>query len=333
MKRILIICLFFVSVISKAQDRYLPDEIWYDTGEGSYIHFCVQSVESLGQYADAVQTFPELFTPNMQKQIHQLDPNRKVSIELDEHMKSYRILTSDDVVQVDFLPNEIRNDKVSNFQELKAVTGDGTKINGYFQSTDQMMVFMQNSWKPFVDSLAIEIMNLNLNKHKAVTLIYRKSGSRLENLSKNWNLEGKNLDQMQLTASTGATLFKTQLLPSFEFRLGLAFSKKGILKNAYFLNYEIMFDFASENNKLTAVPGHFLDLGYERNFAKTPDKADWYGFSVGYLIAAKSDIFDDHTWRLSVHRNLTKNVELVPQVYFPSDFSQIFPGLKLKIDF
>ena len=95
-----------------------------------------------------------------------------------------------------------------------------------------------------------------------------------------------------------------------------------------------MSDFVTENGKMVPKVGHFVDLGYMRNFSKSQDKADWYGFSIGYMKNKNSEIFDDHTWRLSVYRTISKNIEIVPQLYFPDNFkSDIFPALKLKVSF
>ena len=164
-------------------------------------------------------------------------------------------------------------------------------------------------------------------------LIYQNKNGKIQQIAQNLNQQANYLDQLQLVASAGVNGFKTKLLPSFKLRAGLIFSRKGIYKDHYFAQLELLYDFASDNNQLKSKTGSFLDFGYKHNFSNNPEKENWYGFSVGYMSSGKSDIFDDNTWRLSVYRNLGKNIEIVPQLYFPDNFSSVFPGLSLHISF
>lgn len=334
MKQLLVISFLFLSVLTQAQDSYLPDEIWYDSGKNIFIQFCLPSVSDLDEYADASITFGAIYTRNMQERMHEAEKTGKVSIELDGLKNGNSIRIVDQFANLNPFPPELVSDSMIDFQELKLVTKEGAKINCYFRNIDEMMLFLKNQWNTDIESIASDINKKPSGyKNKAVSLLYRNKDGQVQNVPVKWASKVKNLDQLQLTGSAGMNMFKSKFLPSFKFHLGLVFSQKGIYKNHYFAEYEIMYDFASENNQLNAKTGHFIDLGYMRNFSKSPEKADWYGISAGYLIHRKSDIFDDHTWRISVYRNISKNIQLVPQIYFPDNFSKIFPGLNLNINF
>lgn len=334
MKQLLLICLLFLSGFTKAQETFLPDEIWYDTGRGIYIQFCLPSIYTLDHYADAPGTFNPLLSEGpMQKQIQDYDQSKKISISLDSKSMVTKIADCDNTAKCT-IPSDLSPDSLFVYQEIKSIIGSGTKINCYFKDLDEMMSFLKDDWEKSIQSITAEFKKLSFgDKNKAILLHYRQNGDRIENTYKQWNLQVYHMDQIELKGGAGISFFKGKFMPNFEGQLGLLFSQKGILKNHYFAHYEIMYDFVSENDKTIPQSNHFIDLGYSRNFTKNPDKANWYGVSVGYLISKKTDIFDDNTWRLSVHRNLSKNIELVPQIYFPGNFSKIFPGLKVKVNF
>jgi hypothetical protein len=334
MKQFLLITFLFISVLGKAQTTFLPDEIWFDTGKNIYIQFMLPTIYQLDQYSDAGRTFAQFYKKNLQDQLLKYNENQKISIKLDEKNNENLIQLSKESIQLAFSPPVFKDNDLTNLQELKLITGDGIKINCYFQNLNELKLYLQNDWENNINLLVSEVQKLpSANKRKAVSLFFRNTGGKIGPISSEFNKEVKNLDMMMLTGGIGVNLFKGMLLPSFEGRLGLAFNRKGILRNCYFLNTEVISDFVNENGKLTPKFGHFLDIGYMRNFSNIQDRADWYGFSVGYLLNKNSDTFDDHTWRLSIHRAISKNIELVPMMYFPENFSEIFPALKLKIDF
>lgn len=334
MKQLFLLILLILSGLLQAQDTFLPDEVWYDSGKNVYVYFCLPTVYDLDQYTGSSKIFEGLFSGNMQDRIREAEKSGKLSIELDDLKNENRIRILDKFEKSNSVPEELLSNSGTDFQELKLITKEGTKLNCYFMNSDELISFLKNDWN--TDMLALNQVLANESpgyKNKAVSLLFRKTGDTIQNIPVKWDANAKNLDQLQLTGSAGVNLFKSKLLPSFKFHLGLVFSQKGIYKNHYFVEYEIMYDFIQQANQLNAKSGHFLDLGYMRNFSKSPEKADWYGISAGYQIKSKSDIFDDHTWRISVYRNISKNIQLVPQIYFPENFSKVFPGLNLNINF
>ncbi|MFY9151953.1 MAG: hypothetical protein WAO52_08065 [Prolixibacteraceae bacterium] len=333
-KQFLVLILLILSGLLQAQNTFLPDEIWYDSGKNIYVQFSLPSVYDLDQYTEPSKIFEGIYTGNMQERMLEAEKNGKISVEQDGVKNENRIRIVDKFENLNPLPKELINESGTDFQELKIVTREGTKLNCYFRNTDELLAFLENGWQSDIVALNQLIKKESAGyKNKVVSLLYRKSGDEIQNVPVNWKANAKNLDQLQLTGSAGMNLFKSKFLPSFKFHLGLVFNQKGIYKNHYFAEYEIMYDFVTEDNQVNAKSGHFLDLGYMYNFGKSPEKADWYGVSAGYLIKGKSNLFDDHTWRISVYRNISKNIQLVPQIYFPKNFSGIFPGLNLNINF
>lgn len=334
MKQLLLISLLFISVVTKAQETFLPDEIWYDTGKSIYIQFCLQSIYNLDQFSDASGVFPELFAESVQKQIQNYDLSKKISISINRKIGETKITDCDENTLKYNIPQDLKPESLTIYQELKLISVGGEKINCYFKNLDEMMIFLKNDWGKSIQSINTEFKNLSSgDKRKAIFLHYRQNGDRIENTFKELNLQVKHLDMIQIEGGAGIAFFKGKLMPNFEGQLGFVFSKKGIMKNHYFVNLEIMYDFISENNKLIPKSALFKDFGYKHNFTKSPDIANWYGVSIGYINHINSDIFDDHTWRISIYRNISKNIELVPQIYFPDNFSKIFPGLKVNVSF
>lgn len=331
-KQVLLLSFLFFAILAKAQSAFLPDEIWYDTGKNIYVHFCLPTVYDVSKYTDDTKTFADLYNLNLPAELQK--SGKKISVELDEQKGESAIRTMEDYNLVDIFPSEFHQGNVSELQKLKLTTKDGSVIYCYFDDLSDLMLFLKADWKTAVKAIDTEINNDTEGfKRKPVILLYQDKDGKIQSISKSINSTKNYLDQLGLAGSVGMNFFKSGFLPSLKFQLSLIFNKKGIFKDDFFVDYEIMYDFVSENNQSKIRTGHFIDLGYKYNFSKKPDKANWYGISVGYLIHKKSDIFDDHTWRISVHRNLTKNIELMPQVYFPKDFSNIFPGLSLNVNF
>lgn len=334
MKQLLLLSLLFLSVLTKAQDTFLPDEIWFDTGKSSYIQFCLPSIYNLDQFSNVSQVFAELFEESVQKQIQNFDRSKKISISINRKIRETKITDCDENTSKCNIPEDLKPESLTIYQELKLITTRGEKINCYFKNLDEMMLFLKDDWGKSIQSITAEYKKLSFwDKRKAIFLHYRQNGDLVENTFKEWNTKVQHLNQIQIEGGAGIAFFKGKLLPTFDGQLGFLFSQKGILKNHYFVNLELIYDFVSENNKLVPKTGLFKDFGYKHNFSKSPDKADWYGISVGYLSHKNSEIFDDNTWRISIYRNISKNIELVPQIYIPNNFSKVFPGLKLKIDF
>lgn len=333
MNRLLIIGLVVLSGSIKAQESLLPDEIWYNTGKDIFIQFCLPSIYDLEHLSDASKIFSDLYSEPAQKHIKFFSKSTRISILLDNKGKE-TIITDNENTSKYYIPDDLVPDSGAILQELKVINDGDIKINCYFKNIDDLILFLKNDWGKSVTSITAEFQKLpNWGKRKAILLHYSQNGNTIRNTFISPNTRADRWDELMITGGTGVNSYKGKLLPDLNVGIGLMFSQKGILKDNFFLNYEIMYDFVSENGQSMPKSNHFIDAGYARNFSKTLDKTDWYGISVGYLVKKNSDIFDDHTWRLSLHRNISKHIELVPQIYFPNNFSNVFPGLKVNVSF
>lgn len=141
------------------------------------------------------------------------------------------------------------------------------------------------------------------------------------------------LDMLEINAGVGAGWIQNQFVSSFNFRLGMAFAKKGIMKNKYFADYELLYDFSnSEGDNKFDING-FLSLGYEKNFSLDPNKANWYGISAGYLVGRGNEFFEKNTYKVAVHKQISNSITIKPEIYFNDFFKNGSPGLRVQITF
>jgi hypothetical protein len=141
------------------------------------------------------------------------------------------------------------------------------------------------------------------------------------------------LDMLELNAGITSGLVKNEFVTGFNFRVGFAFAKKGIMKSKYFADYELVYDFSNPSEGKKFATNDFLSIGYERNFSLDPNKAKWYGFSVGYLVNRNNDFFEENTFKMSIHKQINNSISLKPEVYFNDFFKNIYPGLRVQISF
>jgi hypothetical protein len=141
------------------------------------------------------------------------------------------------------------------------------------------------------------------------------------------------LDMLELNAGVGAGWIYNQFVSSFNFRLGFAFAKKGILRNRYFVDHELLYDFSNPQGENKFDLNGFLSLGYERNFSLDPNKAKWYGISAGFMVIRNGNFFEKNTFRISVHRQVNNSITIKPEIYFNDFVKNGTPALKVQIAF
>ena len=141
------------------------------------------------------------------------------------------------------------------------------------------------------------------------------------------------LDMIELNVGAGVGWIYNQFVSSFNFRIGFAFAKKGILKNRYFVDNELLYDFSNPQGENKFDLNGFLSLGYERNFSLDPNKAKWYGISAGFMVLRNGNFFDKNTFRISVHRQVNNSITIKPEIYFNDFVKNVTPALKVQIAF
>ncbi len=141
------------------------------------------------------------------------------------------------------------------------------------------------------------------------------------------------LDLLELNAGVGTGWIHNQFVSGFNFRVGFAFAKKGIMKNKYFAEYEVLYDFSQPTGSKKFQTNGFLSLGFARNFSLDPNNASWYGISAGYLLDRGNDFFEKNTFKIAVHKQISNSITLQPEIYF-SDFNKSgSPALRVQITF
>lgn len=142
------------------------------------------------------------------------------------------------------------------------------------------------------------------------------------------NLNGMR-DYLEIDFGIGANLIKNKPVTDINARVVLGFSNKGIYKNRFYssANFQFMFNEEANVNLNT-----FLNLGYKRNFSNNISKDEWFGVELGYLVNRNGDFYQGNTYRLGVSWEITKGINVCPQVYL-EDGNKFYPTLRFTFGF
>jgi hypothetical protein len=147
------------------------------------------------------------------------------------------------------------------------------------------------------------------------------------------NSNYRSLDMLLISPGVGLGLVKNTFVSSFDLNLGVGFSKKGIMKNIYFIEWNTMYDFSESSTNRFFELNHFLSLGWEGNFSNSPVKDDWWAFSIGYLVIRNNDFFKENTFRLSYKKRINDIISVKPELYFNDFFKNVYPGIRFSVSF
>ena len=136
-----------------------------------------------------------------------------------------------------------------------------------------------------------------------------------------------------LSAGIGSGWVKNTFVSDINFRMGFTFGNKGMFKNMYAIDYNMMYDFSESNENKFYELNHFVALTWEHNFSNTPVEDQWYGFSVGYLVKRNNDFFKDNTFKVSVNKKINNTFIVKPELYFNDFFKNVYPGIRLSVAF
>lgn len=137
-------------------------------------------------------------------------------------------------------------------------------------------------------------------------------------------------DVMLLKGGIGVGLFKNQPMTDISAVVAFSFSKKGILRNEFYISDNLIFNYSANNDIYT---NNFLNLGYRINISRNIKSANWIGIEAGYLITRNGDFFDKNTFRFGFNWELGKSISVAPQLYFSGDLSRMYPGLRIGFGF
>ena len=143
----------------------------------------------------------------------------------------------------------------------------------------------------------------------------------------------KPLDMLLLKGGIGAGWAKNTFVTSIDFNIGLGFARRGMLRNIFSMEWNMMYDFSSSTNNQLFDVNHFVSLGWEHNFSNPGEKDKWYGFSFGYLAKRNNDFFEENTYRFSMNKKINDTFTVKPELYFNDFFKNVYPGIRLSVAF
>jgi len=143
----------------------------------------------------------------------------------------------------------------------------------------------------------------------------------------------QNFDMLIISGGIGSGWVKNSFVADINLRLGISLGNRGLYKNAYFIDYNMMYDFSDSNENKFYELNHFVSLSWEHNFSNTPAEDKWYGFSLGYLVKRNNDFFKDNTFRVAINKKINNTFSVKPELYFNDFFKNVYPGIRVSVAF
>jgi hypothetical protein len=135
-----------------------------------------------------------------------------------------------------------------------------------------------------------------------------------------------NLDMLSLRLGVGGNMIRNQFFTDISGEVGLMLTRKGILKNQFYLSNNLLVSFDPEQQILL---NNFTNVGYRRNFSGSADKINWLGFEFGTMTRRSGGVFPSNTMRVGMNWELGKNITVAPYLYFNDFFKQVNPGFRI----
>lgn len=173
-----------------------------------------------------------------------------------------------------------------------------------------------------------QVLDSTYSKRKRFTYTfnYNYQGDKL---TFNKGKANGDMDMLQLKANVGAGLIKNQLVTDFTVEAGLVFTSEGHLRRQFYTSYNLLYYFEDAKTRLNPM----INLGYRYNFARSTGKYNWLGVEFGFLQSRSGTLFDKNTLKVGFNWELGKYISVSPQVFFTSDFSKAYPGIRIGFGF
>jgi len=184
------------------------------------------------------------------------------------------------------------------------------------------------------DSLLAQVMEAidtteNIQGRYSTIYNYSFEGNQL-NHNFQYDKKSGQTDMLLLSGGVGVNLIKSEPVIDLAAELGLALRKKAILKNQYYVSYNLLFDFTGES--IVNLNG-FLNIGYRNNVSNNTKKPNWLGVELGYLVNKQGELFGKNTFKLGVNWELGRYISVSPQLYLSGDFTQFYPAVRIGFGF
>ena len=267
----------------------------------------------------------------------------------DEHVIIEFRSLNDDLFVENFKDLSLKNKKKDTKQLV--VFGDGTIFEKDFGRYCLHLIYREVELKIFVDQLSdLSYFSSEAFSQEAISgtealtdkvgEVYRKNPVQAwvdlrENEPKVFIQEPahKSMDMLILSGGIGSGWVKNSFVSDINFKLGLGFSRKGMMKNIYSAEWNMMYDFSDSNENKFFELNHFVSIGWEHNFSNTPMEDKWYGISVGYLVKRNNDFFKENTFKISIKKKINDTISLKPELYFNDFFKNVYPGIRFSVAF
>ena len=137
-------------------------------------------------------------------------------------------------------------------------------------------------------------------------------------------------DFIDLKMGMGASLIKNQPVTDFSMELGYHLSKKGILKNNYYLSDNLIYLF-DENQHINFY--NFLNIGHRNNLSNEVGKKDWLGVEMGYLTTSNGDFFNKGTLKIGFNWGIGNSMSVATNFYLSNGLKNMYPGIRIGFGF
>lgn len=201
----------------------------------------------------------------------------------------------------------------------------------YIKSNNYSLYIQFNEFEELIsDNLLAQILETidttaNIQNRYSKTYNYSFKGMQLIH-NNQYDTKSGQRDMIMLKGGVGVNLIKSEPVIDISAEIDFTFNKKGILRNQYFVSYNLLFDFL-EDPKINS--NGFLNIGYRRNLSNNVDKPNWLGVEVGYLVNNHGALFGKNTFKLGANWELGKYVSVSPQLYFSDDFKETYPAVRI----
>jgi hypothetical protein len=165
--------------------------------------------------------------------------------------------------------------------------------------------------------------------HFAVTYHFKVENGQVKALPELEHVNGP-YDALNLKIGAGAGIIKNQIVTDLSAELGLQFSRHGLWWNQYYVSDNLFYLF---DNQGKIRYNNCINLGFRHNLSTNPDKTNWLGVELGYLVNRQGDFFDRNTFKIGFNWDLGRYISVSPALYISDGFRKNYPGIRIGIGF
>lgn len=315
-KTYILLLLFTLSVIYTYGQKNTLDSVCVQMGENLQLNMAIYDysdlIENVSKDLKSLQVILKDNNNIPEKGFYTIsyEPDKLVSIKQSEQLE--RIIWEDGK-QTNYQFNNQCKVKSNNyyleirFNELEDIVSDSLIVK----------------IKEVIDSTNI------LQGRLSTTFNYSWQGAELLH-NKELDKQSSPMDMISLSGGVGVNLIKNEPVIDISAQIGFIFSKKGILKNEFYVSYNLLSDFA-DSSKIHL--NSFINVGYRYNLSKVANKSNWLGVEFGYLLSQNGELFKENTFKLGVNWSVGKYISVSPQLYLSGDLKEVYPAIRIGFGF